>query len=98
MGNEPQKRYGKDAKRKEKVQARMALAASGVSTIAIRNKTSKTDQEFLDSLIETLHGVAIGLDSRDLTGIADLDRFIEARKLSFRIHRKFVTARGTGSK
>lgn len=98
MVNEPRKRYGKEAKHREKVQALAALAACGVSQQAVRNKTSKTDQDFLDSLIETLHGVAIGLDSRDLTGMADLDRFIEARSLSFRIHRKFVTARGGSPK
>lgn len=98
MENGPRKRYGKDAVRQQKARALASLAESGVSQQAIRNKPSRTDEVFLDSLIQTLHGVAIGLDSRDLSSIAELERFIEARALSFKIHRKFAAIKGNSTK
>jgi len=98
MDHVPRKRYGKDALRQRKVRELASLAESGVSQQAIRNKTSKTDEEFLDAIVETLHGVAIGIDSRNISGIADLEKFVEARSLAFRIHRKFVTAKGASAK
>lgn len=98
MENGPRKRYGKDAVRQQKSRALASLAESGVSQQAIRKKPGKTDEVFLDSLIQTLHGVAIGLDSRDMANIAGLERFIEARTLSFKIHRKFAAIKGNPTK
>ncbi len=94
MDGTPQKRYGKSARAMAKSRALAAQAADGVSQQSIRKKTSKTDEEFLDTLIHTLHGVFIGLGARDLSSIAKSEHFVEARSLSFKIHRMFVTAKG----
>ncbi len=92
MGNVPIKRYGKKAERVAKNQAIADLAADGVSRGAIKSKPKKTDQAFLDSVVQTLHGIAIGLNSRDLAGVVGLSNFEEARLLSAEILMKLSRA------
>lgn len=92
MGNVPRKRYGKEAAEMAKNRAIAALAADGVSRGAIKSKQQKTDQAFLDSIIQTLHGITIGLNSRDLSGVVGLGNFEEARLLSAEILMKLSKA------
>lgn len=77
-----------NAERKRRTAAmnsRMAQAADGVAPALSKKRVTKSDAQFLSDATLRLHGIAISLDSRDLSALAESPEFIEARELTNRI-------------
>lgn len=72
-------------RRTESVLKRMAQAADGVAPSLARKQIAKSDAKFLTDVTQRLHGIAISLDTRDLSALSESPEFVEARELANRI-------------
>lgn len=70
--------YGKEKEQLEANNALRAQRASGIAASVVKRRQHKSDDEFLAKLVHTLHGVALGVEGRDMEALAGRPEVEEA--------------------